>query len=148
MNASSSLLEVLAAETGAVRQFIDLLEDEGLVLAGRSSLTEMRAVTLRKQEAADVLTSLGEARDAALLHAGYAAGHAGGDAAAQDDTEVSAAWTDLQSLAATAKALNERNGQLIHTQLRGAQAAQRAVRAASGNDLYGADGRHPGAPRR
>ncbi|MBU4610509.1 flagellar protein FlgN [Achromobacter sp. GG226] len=148
MNAPVSLIDALAAETAAVHQFIDLLQDEGLALAGRSSLAEMQSLTQRKHDAADALLALGEARDAALQHAGYVAGHPGGDAAAAQDTDVFTAWAELQSAATMAKALNERNGDMIHTHLRGAQAAQRAIRAVTGSDLYGADGRHPGGARR
>lgn len=148
MTPHTHLVDALTAENAAVHQFISLLEDEGLTLAGRAPLAAMQTLTQRKQDAADVLLALGEARDAALQQAGYATGHPGGDAAAEDNADVSAAWTELLASAATAKALNERNGSMIHTHLRGAQAAQRAIRAVTGTELYGADGRHPGSPRR
>lgn len=145
---SAPILEALAAEASAVNQFIDLLQDEGMALAGRSPLPQLQDLAQRKQTVADTLSGLSDNRDAALAAAGYAVGHAGGDAAAQDNAEVSTAWGELLEAATTAKALNERNGGMIQTHLRGAQAAQRAVRTVTGGDLYGADGRHPGSARR
>ena len=147
------LLACLLHEQEAVNAFIELLQQESQALVARAAPAALGEITERKQLAAERLAALGNERDAVLHSLGFAAGHAGTEAAAARYLDVAPVWQALLEASATAKQLNERNGVLIATHLRFNQDALAALRSASGANLYGANGRQPAigslsAPRR
>ena len=142
---SDSLSDCLSRELTVVRDFTELLKEETSALSSRAEPAELAEITERKTQAHDMLSTLAGERDEILASADLPAGHIGTEWAVIDDEALREQWQELQEAATEARALNERNGMLVRTHLRNAQQAMRAIRMATGADLYGADGRQPSA---
>lgn len=138
---TAALLACLNDECIALQSFVDLLENETETLLERISPTGLPAVTERKNALADELAALSEKRDIELDNAGFGPGHAGTEAAVAAMPELAEAWSALRELVERARNANERNGMLIHTYLLHTQQSLNALRTATGQRLYGADGR-------
>ncbi|GAA5234035.1 flagellar protein FlgN [Verticiella sediminum] len=142
---STALNHCMERELAVLRDFTALLEEETAALSTRAEPDVLAQLAERKMFARDALANLAAERDAVLAAIGLPIGHAGTQQAADADAELYVCWQDLLAAAGQARALNERNGMLVRAHLRNAQQAVRAIRVATGADLYGADGRQPSA---
>ena len=140
----SEFLRAVSSEATLVRQFVELLEQEQEVLTnGRTD--ELPAIAGTKEKLAAELNDLSRQRNAFLGSLAFPSDRPGMEAwaaANSSHNEAIAAWRQTLSLAARAKVLNLRNGQLIQLRMKyNAQALEILTRKESNLDLYGPDGR-------
>lgn len=121
--------------------FLDLLDQEAEALI-KSRFDELPLITERKAQLAERITALEQEREQRQQAVGFAAGRAGGDAAAQaGGGSLQQVWQELLEHAAQARDNNHRNGIMIHTHLDFVRRSINFLRA-HGQSLYGADGKH------
>lgn len=136
--------QTVSEEANLVQLFVKLLEQEQETLTnGRTD--ELPAIAESKEKLAAELNELSRQRNALLTSLGFPSDRAGMEAwtaANPAQKETAAAWNQTLSLAARAKNLNLRNGQLIQLRMKyNAQALEILMRKENNLDLYGPDGR-------
>lgn len=142
-NGVIQLRQVIAEETRAIQQFVDLLLVEQKALSSGDT-DELPILAEKKTRLADHLNQLAEQRKTALSALGFSGSR--DDIAAwcaQNPTEheVANTWTSVLTLAREARELNRLNGELIKLRMNSTAAALEALRASKSSlDLYGPDG--------
>jgi flagella synthesis protein FlgN len=138
---TSSLLQRLALEHGAVAEFLDLLNQEAEAMA-QGRFTDLPQVAERKSQLADRVAILRRHRENEQMTLGFGADRSGAEAAtAAGGPLLQDAWRKLQACAAQAHERNHANGVMIHTHLDFTRQAISFLKAA-GRPLYGPDGSH------
>ena len=140
----AALSRALAAEAAALRAFVALLRDEQQSLI-HGALEQLAAYTEPKAKCLIELTRLGEVRLELLRARGLPADRGGMERLVREHTGSApptlAAWQQVLTLTADAHHLNDLNGTLIATRLRGTQQALTALfSAARIPGAYAADG--------
>jgi flagella synthesis protein FlgN len=136
---SRLLLDHLTREHAAVREFLDLLDQEAEAMT-HGRFAELPGLAERKSHLADQIALLGRLRETEQVRLGYTADRRGTDAAATAGGDaLQNAWRDLRERAAQAHEHNHRNGVMIHTHLDFTRQAIGFLQA-SGKPLYGPDG--------
>lgn len=140
----SEFLRAVSKEATLVGQFVELLEQEQEVLTnGRTD--ELPTIAGTKEKLAAELNDLSRQRNAFLGSLGFPSDRPGMEVwttANPSQNEAITAWRQTLSLAARAKELNLRNGQLIQLRMKyNAQALEILTRKENNLDLYGPDGR-------
>ena len=131
---TTSLLQRLTLEHGAVAEFLALLEPEA------AAMTQGRFIDL--PQLADRIAILRRHREDEQMTLGYRADRSGAEAAtAAGGPLVQEAWRNLQACAAQAHERNHANGVMIHTHLDFTRQAISFLKSA-GRPLYGPDGAH------
>lgn len=142
--AVSEFQHAISKEVDLVRQFVELLEQEQEVLTNGKT-DALPAIAESKEKLAAALNELSRQRNGFLISLGFPPDRPGmvsWTAANLVQTETIAAWNQTLSLAARAKDLNLRNGQLIQLRMKhNAQALEILMRKENNLDLYGPDGR-------
>ncbi len=141
--AVSEFQQAISTESDLVKQFVELLEKEQDVLTnGRTE--ELPAIAESKEKLAAELNELSRQRNRFLASHGFPPDRLGMEswtAANMGLKETLAAWNRTLSLAASAKDLNIRNGQLIQLRMKyTSQALEILMRKENNLDLYGPDG--------
>lgn len=140
----SEIRQTVSKEADLVRLFVDLLEQEQEVLTNGGT-DDLPAIAERKEKLAAELNDLSRQRNALLVSLGFPPDRAGMESwtvANPGQKETIAGWNQTLSLAARAKNLNLRNGQLIELRMKyNAQALEILMRKENNLDLYGPDGR-------
>jgi flagella synthesis protein FlgN len=140
----SEFRQAVSKEANLVQQFVELLEQEQEVLT-KGLTDELPAIAESKEKLAAELNELSRQRNALLVSLGFPTDRPGMEAWATANPlqkETIAAWSQTLSLAARAKNLNLRNGQLIQLRMKdNAQALEILMRKENNLDLYGPDGR-------
>lgn len=138
---TTSLLQRLTLEHGAVAEFLDLLNQEA------DTMTEGRFIDLaplaeRKAQMADRIALLRRHRENEQMTQGFSADRSGAEAAAAAGGPLlQTAWQQLQDCAAQAHERNHANGVMIHTHLDFTRQSINFLKSA-GRPLYGPDGSH------
>lgn len=140
----SEFQHAVSKEVNLVQQFVELLEQEQDVLTnGRTD--QLPAMAESKEKLAAELNELSRQRNGFLVSLGYPPDRLGMEswiAANPVQKETVSAWNQTLSLAARAKDLNLRNGQLIQLRMKyNSQALEILLRKENNLDLYGPDGR-------
>jgi flagella synthesis protein FlgN len=139
----SSVLQTIAEETTAVRQFVDLLKLEQTSLSNGST-DDLLDFAEQKSKLATQLNKFAAQRSALLVAQGFSADRTGVDAwcaSYSSKEEAGASWSGLLSLAAEARELNRLNGELIQMRMQYNANALEALRGGKNAlDLYGPDG--------
>ena len=141
---SAALSRDLAQEIAALRAFVAVLRDEQQTLV-HGALERLALFAAPKAQCLLDLTQLGECRLALLRAHELPADRTGMQRLLREHAasapEASAAWQQVLSLTADAYRLNDLNGTLIATRLRGTQQALTALfSAARIPGAYAADG--------
>ncbi len=140
----SEFQQAVADEASLVKQFVELLEQEQEVLT-KGKTDELPAIAESKEQLAAELNELSRLRNGLLVSLGLPSDRSGMEAwtaANLLQKETVAAWNQTLSLAARAKELNYRNGQLIQLRMKyNSQALEILLRKENNLDLYGPDGR-------
>jgi flagella synthesis protein FlgN len=141
-----AFLSGLKRELEAFRQFHQILSAEHEALVGGEA-DALVALAQRKNERVIELTQLADARNRYLTETTGSTNQIGMEAwldsyDAADRHRAGHIWRELIDLARLTKELNQRNGQLIHTQLTHNQQALSVLLGANAgtSNLYGADG--------
>ena len=138
---TTSLLQRLTLEHGAVAEFLDLLNRE------TDAMTQGRFIDLphlaeRKSQLADRIAILRRHRENEQMTLGFRADRSGAEAATTAAGPLEQeAWSNLQACAAQAHERNHANGVMIHTHLDFTRQAINFLNS-SGRPLYGPDGAH------
>ena len=140
----STLARTLAGEIEALRTFVAVLREEQQSLI-HGALDQLARFAEPKANCLIELTRLGELRLQVLRDQGLPADRAGMERFlgehANGAPQVLAAWQQVLALTADAHRLNDLNGTLIATRLRGTQQALAALFAAARiPGAYAADG--------
>jgi flagella synthesis protein FlgN len=147
----SALIDALRVETAGYRALIRVLEAERDALRAADP-DALLAVTATKLDHVSALHRLAAVRGEKLAQAGWPDVTTAlvSFARSPDGAIVRRDWSELLSLAATARRLNDVNGRLIANQQRHFDGAlQSLLQAAGVPPVYGADGRpqRTGSPR-
>jgi flagellar biosynthesis protein FlgN len=138
---SNALLELLKREHAATGQFLELLSQEAQAMT-EGVFAELPGLAERKSRLAEQISAMGRQREALQQSLGYGTGRGGADAAAAaGNAALMNAWQQLLALATQAKALNHRNGVMVHTHLDFTRQTLNFLKA-GGQPLYGPDGTH------
>ena len=140
----SEFPQVVSDEASLVQQFVELLVLEQEILT-KGKTDELPAIAKIKEKLAAELNELSRLRNGLLVSLGLPSDRSGMEAwsaANPLQKETIAAWNQTLSLAARAKELNHRNGQLIQLRMKyNSQALEILLRKENNLDLYGPDGR-------
>jgi len=138
---TTSLLDCLTLELGAVTEFIDLLNQEAdAMVQGR--FIDLSPLAESKAQLADKIVILRGRRENEQTTLGYGADRSGAEAAtAAGGPLLQAAWSQLQARAAQAHERNHANGVMIHTHLDFTRQAIDFLKS-GGRPLYGPKGTH------
>jgi flagella synthesis protein FlgN len=138
---SSALGELLDREHAATVLFLELLTQEAQAMT-EGRFTELPDLAERKSQLAEQITAITRRREALQQALGHGPGRRGADAAAAaGNAELEAAWQALLARAEEARALNHRNGVMVHTHLDFTRQTLNFLKA-GGQPLYGPDGTH------
>lgn len=138
----ASLQACLENETGLMREFLAILQDEARVLEEGAAEAALTEITARKNQAADALARAAEERNAQLAALGFGADGPGLQAAAEEHAGLSQARRELLEITGQARALNESNGQIIEVFLDHNERTLETLRRLTGvGDIYDASGR-------
>jgi len=140
---ASALIEALRVETAGYRALIRVLEAERDALRAADP-DALLALTAAKLDHVSALHRLAAERGEKLALAGWPNVTTAlvGFGRSPDASIVRAEWSELLSLAATARRLNDVNGRLIANQQRHFDGALQSLLQAAGiAPVYGADGR-------
>lgn len=138
---TTSLLQRLTLEHGAVAEFLDLLNQEADAMA-QGRFIDLAPLAERKSQMADRIAILRRHRENEQMALGFGADRSGAEAAvAAGGPLLQLAWGQLQSCAARAQERNHANGVMIHTHLDFTRQAIDFLKSA-GRPLYGRDGAH------
>lgn len=140
----AAISRALAGEIEALREFVDVLREEQQSLV-RGDLEQLASFAEPKAKCLIELTRLGELRNQVLRAHNLPADRAGMERLANEHAksapEILAAWHQILTLTSNAHRLNDLNGTLIATRLRGTQQALNALfTAARIPGAYAADG--------
>lgn len=137
------LLPLLVAEKTRVEQFVALLEAEQAALTAGDT-GELPELARKKEELAQRIIADARQRNALLATLCLPADRDGMYAwsmAHPEQKETAATWTQILSLAASAREMNRVNGELIRMRLQyNSQALEILTRKENPLDLYGPDG--------
>ena len=141
---AAALNRTLAGEIEALRAFVAVLREEQQSLI-HGALEQLARFAEPKAKCLIELTRLGELRAQVLRTHGLSADRAGMERLLREQVESApqalAAWQQVLALTADAHRLNDLNGTLIATRLRGTQQALAALFAAARiPGAYAADG--------
>ena len=138
---TSSLLQRLTLEHGAVAEFLVLLDQEAdAMMQGR--FIDLPPLAEHKSQLADRIAIVRRHRENEQMALGYRADRSGAEAAtAAGGPLLQDAWRKLQACAAQAHERNHANGVMIHTHLDFTRQAIDFLKSA-GRPLYGPDGAH------
>lgn len=137
------LRRTLQTEADAVARFADLLKQEQNTLAN-GDVDALTPLIQQKNSVAAELTKLAQQRNALLAAEGLAPDRSGVEAWCVQhpaNSEISAAWSRILSLASEARELNRVNGELIQIRMQhNAQGLEALLGASRSLELYGPDG--------
>ncbi len=140
---STGIAELISAELGVLRQFIDVLQREQTALT-EGSTDSLMALAQEKVRYAEQLAALHKDRDARLLAAGLGSGRIGMQSwreASDMPVKVQNELLNVIELAQESRRLNELNGKLVADRLQHNQLALNVLlTAAKQSTLYGPDG--------
>ena len=138
---TTSLMERLTLELGAVTEFLDLLNQEAdAMVQGR--FIDLSPLAESKAQLADKITLLRQHRESKQMALGYGADRSGAEAAtAAGGPLLQAAWGQLKACAAQAHERNHANGVMIHAHLDFTRQAIDFLKS-GGRSLYGPNGTH------
>lgn len=148
MHASPSPAAHLNQELDAVRELLDLLQQEQAQLV-TGDIDSLSALTAKKTVIVGRMAELATSRHRALAAAGFSGDEAGmkawlqrAEASTDSGTAaVGKSWVELLTLAQSANQLNRTNGVLINTHMARNQAALNVLQGnPQGGNLYGPDG--------
>lgn len=145
MSAASNvgIAELISAELGALRQFVDVLGREQAALTGGHT-DSLMALAEEKLRHADRIAQLHRDRDVMLRAAGLGDGREGILAlrnAAGMPPRTQSELATLVELAKEARQLNDTNGKLVNERMQHNQKALNALMsAAQQSTIYGPDG--------
>lgn len=138
----ATLQACLEKETGLMREFLAILQDEARVLEEGAAEAPLTAITARKNEAADALARCAEERNALLEAMACGKDGAGLKAAADAHPSLAEPRRQLLELTEQARSLNESNGQIIEVFLDHNERTLDTLRRLAGvGDIYDASGR-------
>lgn len=141
--AQAALVQAIAEEAGAIRQFVDLLKREQASLSNGIT-DELPELAEQKGKLFVHLNQLAAQRTDALAAQGLSADRAGVEAwfaLHTDENSLRNEWTAVLSLASEARELNRLNGELIRMRMQYNAKALEALQGGKGVlDLYGPDG--------
>ena len=138
---TTSLMDRLTLELGAVTEFIDLLTQEADAMT-QGRFIDLPLLAERKAQLADKIAIVRRHRENEQMTLGFGADRIGAESAtAAGGPLLQAAWSQLQACAAQAHAHNHANGVMIHTHL---DFTRQAIDFLKSTDrpLYGPDGTH------
>lgn len=146
-NPNSELLAVLTREVGAVRAFVELLQQEQRLLTENQS-EPLLALAEQKSLQAINLNRLGDQRISALRQlVPEVTNEAIESWLTTNSAEGHAKWQQIRELAEQARQLNRVNGELIQMKMRhNQQTLVTLTQAVHKADLYGPDGQRSFAP--
>ena len=138
---TTSLMERLTLELGAVTEFLDLLNQEAdAMVQGR--FIDLSPLAESKAQLADKIAILRRHRENKQMALGFGADRSGAEAAtAAGGPLLQAAWGQLKACAAQAHERNHANGVMIHTHLDFTRQAIDFLKS-GGRPLYGPNGTH------
>ncbi len=137
-----SLQTCLENETGAMREFLAVLQDEARVLEEGAAEAALTEITARKNQAADVLAQAAEERNSQLAALEFGTDGPGLQAAADEHPTLAQPRRQLLEVTEQARALNESNGQIIEVFLDHNERTLETLRRLTGvGDIYDASGR-------
>lgn len=146
---SSGIAELISAELGVLRQFVDVLQREQAALTGGHT-DSLMALATEKVRHAEQLATLNKSRDAKLQSAGLGSGREGIQAWRDEGSIPLVVQNNLATLielAKEARRLNELNGKLVADRLQhNQQALNVLLSAAKQSTIYGPDGHTQVAP--
>ena len=140
--------KALGEELGKLRQFIELLQSEQMLLT-RGDTEALLPLIEKKNGLATALAAHAQLRDSELARLGLAAGRSGMDAWLDrcGDASLRSNWQTLLALAAEARDINAANGKLIGLHMQHNQQAFSALMGAAGRAMtYGPDGQQQIGP--
>ena len=138
---TSSLLQRLTLEHGAVAEFLVLLDHEADAMT-QGRFIDLPPLAEHKSQLADRIAIVRRHRENEQMALGYRADRSGAEAAtAAGGPLLQDAWRKLQACAAQAHERNHANGVMIHTHLDFTRQAIDFLKSA-GRPLYGPDGAH------
>jgi len=138
---TTSLLQRLTLEHGAVAEFLDLLNQESDAMT-QGRFMDLPLLAERKSQLADRIAILRRHRENEQMTLGYSADRSGAEAATTAGGPLlQDAWRQLQASAAQAHERNHANGVMIHTHLDFTRQSINFLKSA-GRPLYGPDGSH------
>lgn len=138
---TTSLLQRLTLEQGAVAEFLVLLNQEADAMT-QGRFMELPLLAEHKSKLADRIAILRRHRENEQMTLGFGADRSGAEAAtAAGGPVLQTAWSQLQASAAQAHERNHANGVMIHTHLDFTRQAINFLKSA-GRPLYGPDGSH------
>ena len=138
---TSSLLQRLTLEHGAVAEFLMLLDQEADAMT-QGRFIDLPPLAEHKSQLADRIAIVRRHRENEQMALGYRADRSGAEAAtAAGGPLLQDAWRKLQACAAQAHERNHANGVMIHTHLDFTRQAISFLKSA-GRPLYGPDGAH------
>ena len=138
---TSSLLQRLTLEHGAVAEFLVLLDHEADAMT-QGRFIDLPPLAEHKSQLADRIAIVRRHRENEQMTLGYRADRSGAEAAtAAGGPLLQDAWRKLQACAAQAHERNHANGVMIHTHLDFTRQAIDFLKSA-GRPLYGPDGAH------
>src|SRR5690606_35103846 len=138
---ADALLRCIEQQSALVREFIDTLEAESALLLETTPNETLEALTARKNNYAQRLGELDRERTERLGRLGFGADRDGVEAAIFAHPMLRDPFDTLLGLAAQARELNQRNGQIIDIFLASNRRALDTLRTLVGDDLYDAKGR-------
>jgi flagellar biosynthesis protein FlgN len=140
---SAGIAELISAELGVLRQFVNVLEREQTALT-EGSTDSLMDLAQEKVRYAERLAALHKDRDAKLLAAGMSSGRSGMQSWRETGDLPVKVQNDLLNvieLAKESRRLNELNGRLVADRLQyNQQALNVLLTAAKQSALYGPDG--------
>ena len=138
---TSSQLQRLTLEHGAVAEFLVLLDQEADAMT-QGRFIDLPPLAEHKSQLADRIAIVRRHRENEQMTLGYRADRSGAEAAtAAGGPLLQDAWRKLQACAAQAHERNHANGVMIHTHLDFTRQAIDFLKSA-GRPLYGPDGAH------
>lgn len=149
---SSGIVELISAELGVLRQFVDVLQREQAALTNGVTDSLMNLAE-EKVRYAEQLAAMNRDRDVKLRTAGFGTGRDGMQAwrtASDLSVKVQNDLATVIELAKEARRLNELNGKLVADRMQhNQQALNVLLSAAKQSALYGPDGQtHVGSSGR
>lgn len=138
---TTSLLNCLTLELGAVTEFLDLLDQEASAMV-QGRFTDLPRLAEHKTQLADQIVAARRHRENDQVAQGFSADRSGAEAAtAAGGPLLQDAWSKLQARATQAHERNHANGVMVHTHLDFTRQAIHFLKS-SARPLYGPDGTH------
>ncbi|HEX7387878.1 MAG TPA: flagellar protein FlgN [Castellaniella sp.] len=143
MSHIDALLRCVDEQSALLDDFIKTLQAEGQLLLETPSDEALGTLTARKNDYARRLGELDQTRSQHLAELGFTDTRESIESACVTHPDLHQAFKSLWQRAGEAQALNESNGQILHTFIEHNQRALDTLRTLMGEDLYDARGKLP-----